>query len=98
MHGWRCAGGGGRKRRSGAQAAGGGVGTESEGKGEERERKRKLGLGVNSTVVIGCTNLKHWKIGEKKKTFGRYIGLAERDGVWGVGGGPSYPASGRWKV
>ena len=49
-----------------AAASGGGVGTESEGKDEERERKRKLGLGVNSTVVIDCTNLKHWKIGEKK--------------------------------
>ena len=65
MHGWRCAGGGGRKRRGGAQAAGGGVGRRVKGR-VRRERKRKLGLCVNSTVVIGCTNLKHWKIEEKK--------------------------------
>ena len=63
MHGWRCAGGGGRKRRGGAQAAVSGRRVKGR---VRRERKRKLGLGVNSTVVIGCTNLKYWKIGEKK--------------------------------
>jgi len=48
------------------------------GVGRERasERGRELGFGcVDPTVAKGCTNLKHWKMWKKKST-GRYIGLA----------------------
>jgi hypothetical protein len=34
--------------------------------GEKEEREVMLGLHMNQTVVVGCTNLKHWKVVEKK--------------------------------